>query len=88
MKSGPFPKFSSNAITIRLASASGTLGLDWQRLEGKQVSENSIETAQQVRNVDYTQPFSGGPVDVGFDEYFGISAFLDMVPYVFLKIAR
>ena len=61
------------------------LGLDWQRGEGKEVSENSIETAQQVRNVDYDKPFQGGPVDVGFDEYFGISASLDMVPYVYLK---
>lgn len=61
------------------------LGLDWQKLAGKQVTENAIESPQQVRNVDYDQPFSGGPVDVGFDEYFGISASLDMVPYVYLK---
>ncbi len=64
------------------------LGLDWQRLSGKQVTENAIETPQQVRNVDYDQPFTGGPVDVGFDEYFGISASLDMVPYVYLKDRR
>lgn len=61
------------------------LGLDWQRPKGKNVSENAIESAEQVRNVHYDQPFSGGPVDVGFDEYFGISASLDMVPYVYLK---
>ncbi len=64
------------------------LGLDWQRADGKEVSENSIESPQQVRNVDYDKPFSGGPVDVGFDEYFGISASLDMVPYVYLKDRR
>ena len=64
------------------------LGLDWQRPEGKDVTENAIETPQQVRNVKYDQPFSGGPVDVGFDEYFGISASLDMVPYVYLKDRR
>ena len=64
------------------------LGLDWQRPEGKDVTENAIESPQQVRNVIYDQPFSGGPVDVGFDEYFGISASLDMVPYVYLKDRR
>ncbi len=64
------------------------LGLDWQRFEGKQVTENAIETPQQVRNVQYDQPFTGGPLDVGFDEYFGISASLDMVPYVYLKDRR
>ena len=61
------------------------LGLDWKRIEGKSVSESSIETPDQVRSVDYDAPFSGGPLDVGFDEYFGISASLDMVPYVFLR---
>ncbi|MGN6137073.1 MAG: sulfatase family protein [Aureliella sp.] len=61
------------------------LGLEWQRLPGKDVSESSIETPAQTRNVNYDQPFSGGPLDAGFDEYFGISASLDMVPYVFLR---
>lgn len=61
------------------------LGIDWKRPAGKQVSENSIETADQNRNVDYDQPFGGGPMRAGFDEYFGISASLDMVPYVYLK---
>lgn len=61
------------------------LGLDWQRLPGKEVSESSIETPDQTRSVDYDKPFGGGPLEAGFDEYFGISASLDMVPYVFLR---
>ncbi len=61
------------------------LGLDWQKQSGKSVSDLAIETAEQTRNVDYSQPFGAGPVLAGFDEYFGISASLDMVPYVYLK---
>ncbi len=61
------------------------LGLDWKKVAGKTVAENNVESAEQVRSVQYDQPFSGGPVDVGFDEYFGISASLDMVPYVYLR---
>ena len=61
------------------------LGLDWKKLEGKSVSELSIEKLEQNRNVDYSQPFEAGPLQAGFDEYFGISGSLDMVPYVFLK---
>jgi arylsulfatase A-like enzyme len=61
------------------------LGLDWKKLAGKSVSELSIETLEQNRNVDYSQPFQAGPLQAGFDEYFGISGSLDMVPYVYLK---
>gem|GEM_PF-127767 len=61
------------------------LGLDWKKHEGKRVSELTIETSEQNRNVDYSKPYEAGPLQAGFDEYFGISASLDMVPYVYLK---
>lgn len=64
------------------------LGLDWERVAGKDVSENSIETLAQTRHVHYDRPFGGGPLAAGFDHYFGISASLDMVPYVYLKDQR
>jgi arylsulfatase A-like enzyme len=35
-------------------------------------------------DVDYTQPITGGPNALGFDEYFGIAASLDMPPFVFI----
>jgi arylsulfatase A-like enzyme len=34
--------------------------------------------------VDYAARIQNGPTSVGFDEYFGISASLDMPPYVFI----
>jgi arylsulfatase A len=61
------------------------LGMDWVKLPGKDVAELNIETPQQVQNVDFRQPIPGGPTTVGFTEYFGISASLDMVPYTFLE---
>lgn len=48
------------------------LGLDWARRSTNQV------------DVDYSRPFSGGPLDHGFERYHGISASLDMPPYVHL----
>jgi arylsulfatase A len=33
---------------------------------------------------DYAQPLTPGPLDVGFDRYFGIPASLDMAPYVYI----
>ncbi len=38
--------------------------------------------------VDYTKPIANGPNAVGFDFYFGISASLDMPPYVFIENDR
>lgn len=61
------------------------LGMDWVKKEGKQVTELGIESAEQVHNVDYAQPYKNGPYSVGFDWYYGISASLDMVPYTFLE---
>jgi arylsulfatase A len=40
------------------------------------------------RAVDYSQPFRGGPTDVGFDSFLGIAASLDMPPYVWLRNDR
>lgn len=64
------------------------LGMDWVKLPGKEVAELSIESREQVFHVDYSQPLANGPNSVGFDEYFGISASLDMVPYTFIQNDR
>jgi arylsulfatase A-like enzyme len=52
------------------------LGLDW------------VRTGAQPENVDYTQPFGGGPTAHGFDRFFGLSASLDMPPYAWLADDR
>jgi arylsulfatase A-like enzyme len=52
------------------------LGLDWAR------------NGSRPEDVDYTQRFSGGPISHGFDRFFGISASLDMPPYVWLENDR
>jgi arylsulfatase A len=64
------------------------LGMDWVLKPGQQVTPLNIEPREQVHNVEYTQPIQNGPTAVGFDEYFGISASLDMVPYAFIRNDR
>ena len=64
------------------------LGMDWAVKPGKAVSELSIESPDQVDNVDYSVPIKNGPNAVGFDYYYGISASLDMVPYTFIENDR
>ena len=39
-------------------------------------------------DVDYTKPIQNGPLTRGFDYYFGISASLDMPPYVYIENDR
>ncbi|MEE2907767.1 MAG: arylsulfatase [Planctomycetota bacterium] len=38
--------------------------------------------------VDWDQPLRPGPADVGFDEFYGIPASLDMPPYIFVENDR
>jgi arylsulfatase A len=44
--------------------------------------------AERQQPVDYSQPLRPGPLTVGFDEFFGIPASLDMPPYVFVENDR
>ncbi|MCH7686871.1 MAG: sulfatase-like hydrolase/transferase [Planctomycetes bacterium] len=40
---------------------------------------------EREQKVDYAQPLRPGPLTVGFDDFFGIPASLDMEPYVFVE---
>lgn len=67
------------------------LGLDWQLKQapaGDQKFGDSIEKGEEGWRVDFEKPFLNGPLTLGFDQYFGISASLDMVPYTFLQDDR
>jgi arylsulfatase A-like enzyme len=54
------------------------LGLGWSKPRDKAGDEGA----------DFSAPFTRGPLEVGFDYFFGISASLDMPPYVFLENDR
>ncbi len=60
------------------------LGFDWRDSEGQPVPRRA-SGFRPGDNIDYTAELRGGPLDVGFDTYFGISASLDMSPYCFLR---
>jgi arylsulfatase A len=55
------------------------LGLNWATKENKPAKEGTV---------DYSKAIDGGPCDVGFDDYFGIPASLDMTPYVYVQNRR
>ena len=62
------------------------LGMQWKRQDGGKVPLREFSGGfRPGYDVDYTAPLTGGPNDVGFDWYFGISASLDMSPYCFIE---
>lgn len=66
------------------------LGLNWTRIDG---SVSRIESGESFspqleaagRDIDYSQPFFAGPLDHGFEYFFGIAGSLDMPPYCYLQ---
>ena len=59
------------------------LGLNWLQSDGTPAGESN-----HGARVDYSQPIKDGPNAVGFDYFYGISASLDMPPFVFIENDR
>jgi len=55
------------------------LGMDWTSTDGKEIKSTA------PLNVNFTAPLKNGPLDVGFDYYFGIAASLNMDPHAFIE---
>jgi arylsulfatase A-like enzyme len=64
------------------------LGMSWGQKPGTPPFDDKIEKGADGWNADFTQAIASGPTTVGFARYFGISASLDMVPYVFIDNDR
>jgi arylsulfatase A len=65
------------------------LGMSWVQKPGTPPFDDKIEKDGAVGwNADFSKTITRGPTSVGFEKYFGISASLDMVPYVFIDNDR
>lgn len=68
------------------------LGLGWTDTNGRCASafKPGFQPDMQGhgRDIDYTVPFTDGPLQRGFERFFGISGSLDMPPYCFLDQDR
>lgn len=63
------------------------LGMEWP-LKGGAVADDAGDFGKpfkDISRVDYLAPIQNGPVDRGFDHYHGISASLDMFPFVWIR---
>lgn len=59
------------------------LGLNWPQKNGGSPGASEDKTI-----IDYSKPIEGGPTTLGFDYFFGISASLDMFPFVYIENDR
>ncbi len=78
------------------------LGLEWGRITDAASNAGSGNGADGspaaplaeapafgvTEGVDYAAPIGGGPLERGFDYYYGIAASLDMPPYVYIENDR
>lgn len=62
------------------------LGMDWAVKEDGPLREQPAFGA--VPDIDFSAPIQNGPNRAGFDYYYGISASLDMPPYVYIENDR
>ncbi len=62
------------------------LGMQWHDKAGKPVQRRGVGVRFRPGDeIDFQRDITGGPIDVGFDSFFGISASLDMAPYVYIR---
>ena len=63
------------------------LGMSWPLKDGSFADDGDTfkQDFENAYNVDYFKPVQNGPTSVGFDTFFGISASLDMPPYVYIQ---
>lgn len=62
------------------------LGLQWTKQDGSpEAADRGERGVRPGYDIDYAKGFSGGPVALGFDRFFGISASLNMPPFCYLE---
>jgi len=66
------------------------LGMQWTGLDGSAIGDRdpNVRGFRPGDVVDFTKAITGGPNANGFDRYFGISASLDMPPYLWIENDR
>jgi arylsulfatase A len=63
------------------------LGMDWPLNDGGIADDggNFSQPYSEADQISYGMPIANGPIDCGFNHFYGISASLDMFPYVWIQ---
>ncbi len=60
----------------------------WHLGLGLQTTDGEPMNTEGITNTDWKAPITGGPVDLGFDTFWGISSSLNIPPYVYIENDR
>lgn len=91
LKHGVLNGYSPNLIEENRMTAASLLQQEGYRTAciGKwHLGMNWTQSGDHPEDVDYTKPIHNGPNAFGFDYFYGISASLDMPPYVYIENNR
>lgn len=61
------------------------VGMDWPLKGGGYVTEFRSFPKKRFDEIDYAADIRGGPIDLGFDTFYGLSASLDFYPYSWIE---
>ena len=66
------------------------LGMDFPLKDGETASDwgANVDTRGFIANVDWRGTIQNGPLSLGFDYFYGISASLDMHPFIYIRNDR
>ncbi|MGJ8632717.1 MAG: sulfatase family protein [Luteolibacter sp.] len=70
-------------LGLEIATTDGKQARPLGALKGK-MNKGAFPPAE-LSNIDWKSPIQGGPVDLGFDSWYGITASLDFPPYVWIR---
>lgn len=60
----------------------------WHLGLGMPTIDNEAMNEEGLSNVDWSGKITGGPVDLGFDYFYGISSSLNIAPYIYIENDR
>ncbi|MEM7077118.1 MAG: arylsulfatase [Pseudomonadota bacterium] len=62
------------------------MGMDMMTRDGRGITEDDtiVDQRSYRGDIDWAAPITNGPTAIGFDEFYGISASLDMHPYIWI----
>ncbi|HYX05493.1 MAG TPA: arylsulfatase [Bacteroidales bacterium] len=64
------------------------LGFNWPLKPGKRILPKQVWSEKVVSKVNWQGTLSGGPLNHGFDYYYGIPGSINMIPYVIIEDHR
>lgn len=61
------------------------LGLDWTCKEGESITDIKNDIPETEDKIDFSKRIRHGPINLGFDYFYGVAASWDFPPYIFIE---